>query len=365
MLEPNELKKNFEKFVKQTNSLSKKKKNELRISTYNIHYFTNLHETKSTFQKVINDIKNIDADILGMQEIIVGNKVKINEWSNNGKGLVVNVSDFFEKLEKINYKKAIICNIVPSWFNSIYGNIIILKNHICNDNICSKIDENIFTFEKSKKSCIVSGQSEGSKETRCFIKIKVEYNNYTIYVYTIHLDVASENERLNQIKQIVNDASTHKKKNDVIFIMGDFNTFNKNEMNKKEKNDDPSAVNWKKNPFIKNNGKTIDYLLNNGYFDAHEKNSAKMTTWNNTRIDFIFCNKKINGDFRAEYYLTDSSDHIPIILTITKNTSFKKNNRRRGNKSASSKKNYNICTLTPNKLKIKKSKKNNMLITIK
>ena len=142
------------------------------------------------------------------------------------------------------------------------------------------------------------GQTEGSKETRCFIKIKVDYNNYTFYIYVTHLDVASENERLYQIKNIIKNASLHNKKNDVVFIMGDFNTFNKNEMNEKEKKKNKIAINWKKNKFIKDNGKTINHLLKNNYYDCHTNNKPKMTTWNNTHR-FYFCNKKILGDFRA------------------------------------------------------------------
>lgn len=360
MIDTKILKKTFEDFNKKKNTLSKCKQNEFRIATYNIHYFTDLYETISTYKNILKDIKKIDATVLGLQELIVGGIVKINDWSNNGKGLEVNITNFFEQMQKLKYKKIIICNTVPSWFNSIYGNGLLVKNHICQDNICSKIDENIYTFKKSDKTCIVSGETEGSAETRCFIKINVVYNKYTFYIYITHLDVASESERLKQIKQIIQNASIHNKRNDVVFILGDFNTFDKNEMNNREKNKDEVATNWKNNNFMKNNGKVVDFIKKSNYFDCHSKNSAKMTTWNNTRIDFIFCNKKINGDFRAEYYYTNSSDHIPVILTITPNTTFTKHII----KAASSKKKNNICNLVANKKKIKKSKKNNLIITM-
>jgi len=287
-------------------TLSTRKDTELRIATYNIHYFTNVFEDTDTYNYIINDIKNINANFIGLQEFILGNIVKIN------KKLFINLNNFYQDIEKLGYNKTTLCNSVPSWFSAVYGNILLVKNY-CDNSICQKLDESIYTFEKSKINKIVSGIHEGIQETRCFIKVHIQYNNYNIILYVTHLDVSTEDNRLIQIQYIISDSEKYKQTNDVVFIMGDFNT-----INIKEQPD----LSWQTNPFLKDNGIVINTLLKNGFFDCHKDNPAIMTTWSNIRVDFIFCNKKINGPFRAEYYWTISSDHLPVILTITPNTVF-------------------------------------------
>jgi endonuclease/exonuclease/phosphatase family metal-dependent hydrolase len=306
---PESLKLKFLEFVesnKDEKSLSKLEPDEFRIATYNIHYFINIHEIKSTYDGVLQDIRTISADVIGLQEFILGNKVKINT------DVTVDLTNFYDDIDKMGYTKTVLCNSVPSWFKSFYGNIALIHDRVCNnsDTICTSLSETIHTFEKSTESVTVSGVHEGTNETRCYIKIKTSYNGNTIYIYITHLDVASEELRKQQIQYIVNNSKTYDK-NGIVFIMGDFNTF--------DASDDSLPP---KNEYTQNNGQVIDELKNSGFFDCHAQNKSKMTTWNNTRVDFIFCNKQISGDFRAEYLYTDNSDHLPVVLTLTKSTQF-------------------------------------------
>jgi hypothetical protein len=225
------------------------------------------------------------------------------------------MNNFHDKLKTIGYNKSVVCNSVPSWFDSIYGNMLLVKD-VCNDTICEQLQENIFTFDKSKTTTMVSGSHEGTKETRCYIKIKFNYNGNEMFLYVTHLDVASEKDRVKQINQIMDDIDKHQ---EISFIVGDFNTFDKN---------DTIDFDWKSNDYTKDNGEVIQSLKDRNYFDCHESKTTKMTTWNNTRVDFIFCNRKITGNIRAEYYYTLSSDHIPVVLTLTPDIKFHKEEKK-------------------------------------
>jgi endonuclease/exonuclease/phosphatase family metal-dependent hydrolase len=336
--EPEFLKESFLKFVesKQTSSqLSKlnqdKDAGEFRIATYNIHYFTDIYESNNNYENILSDISNINADVIGLQEFILGNKVKIN------KRVVIDLTEFYDKIEQFGYTKTVLCNSVPSWFKSIYGNIVLVSSNVCvqSDDICKDISETIHTFDKSTKTVEVSGSHQGTNETRCYIKIKTSYNGKNIYIYTTHLDVASEELRTTQMQYIINDSKKHNGPDDVVFIMGDFNSFDVEDIATNQIYKD----NWESNEFIKDNGNVVALLKKEGFTDCHRSNNMKMTAWNNTRVDFIFCNKIITGDFRAEYLYTANSDHLPVILTLTKNTVFvfnnvqKRSKRRRSLKS--------------------------------
>jgi endonuclease/exonuclease/phosphatase family metal-dependent hydrolase len=303
------LKQSFINFInKNENTLSARGDGEYRIATYNVHYFTDVHEAKETKDIIIGDIANIDANALVLQEILVGgDNIKINNM------LSINLGDLYNKIStKTKYSKKIVCNSVPSWYDGIYGNMMLINDNC--DKVCTKLEENIYTFDKSNETVTVSGKNEGTKETRCYMYIhsvhSVVNRNYNIHIFGTHLDVASEAERLSQIKIIINHARKFNGPNDVVFICGDFNTFDRNDFSP----DDPLLTT---NQFTKNNGDVIKELKHNNYIDCHSNDKIAMTTWNGTRVDFIMCNKNISG-YRAEYYYTLGSDHLPVILTLQK-----------------------------------------------
>ena len=323
------LKKSFLEFIeskKTSTPISDLNAGEFRITTYNIHYFTDVYESKNTYESILEDVRNINADVIGLQEFILGNKVKIN------KKATIDLTQFYEKIEDIGYTKTVLCNTVPSWFKSLYGNIVLISSRVCieSEDVCKDISETIHTFDKSTKSVTVSGSHPGINETRCYIKIHTSYNGKDIYIYTTHLDVASEELRTKQMQYIIKDCKTHNGPNDVVFIMGDFNTFDVDDIEKNLMYKD----NWKSNDFVKENGQVVALLKEHKFTDCHKSNPATMTTWNNTRVDFIFCNKTISGDFRAEYLYTPNSDHLPVILTLTQNTVFGEQSDRKRRRTA-------------------------------
>lgn len=302
------LKTNYINFIKTyKNKLSNKKNDEFRISTYNIHYFTNIFEMKSTFREIIKNIIKINSDIIIIQEIVIGTDIVIIN-----KNLKINIKNFYNLINSM-YNKTIFCNAVPSWFNAIYGNMVLINKKFTTHTF----NELNHTFPKSKCNNIrVGGNSDCVPETRCFIYITMKFKIYDLHIYGTHLDISDENARLTQIKYIINQSKVHKNKNDIVFICGDFNTIDRKQYDSKD-----YRIN---NSYTKNNGKVINFLKKSKFFDCHEENKIEMTTWNNTRVDFIFINKKCLN-YRAEYYLVDSSDHIPVILTLENNFTIKPN----------------------------------------
>ena len=91
-----DLKKNYLKHIDQKKYfLKNKKKGNLRLATYNIHYWTDVWEN-NTLDKILKDIKYINADIICLQEVIFGLKYKISDKLIDTE----NVIEKFEKLDK-------------------------------------------------------------------------------------------------------------------------------------------------------------------------------------------------------------------------------------------------------------------------
>ena len=327
----------------QSFGVSTKPSHSLRIATYNVHYFTDVFEQINTYKGILRDIKTIEADFIGLTEVLVGGQnVKIHP------GLVLHLDHLYKDLHKCGYPKKTVCNSVPSWYDGIYGNMLLVHNTVqCTDSLCTNLNESIFTFAKSKKTITVSGGHDGTTETRCYIKVQHTHRGargtlYTVFIYTTHLDVASEFERVRQIKQILKDSQQHNRPNDVVFIMGDFNTVSSKEMDAKENKRVSHAQDWRKNKYygvsiehtsflrkiwsmiFKRTYRVIQTLEKNGFYDCHSHCAADMTTWNLNRVDFIFCNRRARraDTMVAEYAYTASSDHIPVVLTIAQDVEF-------------------------------------------
>lgn len=309
---PTEMKNTFSEYIathKELNKLIPLKSDKIRIASFNVHYFTDMYEKTNTYKKVIEDVKNINADVIILQEIIIGGNVHIKHDDS----LNVDVSKLYDEFKEIGYSKIIICNSVPSWFNSLYGNAMLIKNTMkCKNPICPELNETIHTFEKTVKTVTVSGTHEGTPETRCYIYITIPIKDRHIHIYGVHLDVADEDERIRQVQYMINNINhlKEKKPRDLYLILGDFNTLSLTEY--------PEA---KSDVFLQHMGKVYNLLITNKFVDLSQNNAVHknvsnrvQTTWNNTRVDFIFSDKVIPYDYYI--YFTDSSDHLPVILDI-------------------------------------------------
>jgi endonuclease/exonuclease/phosphatase family metal-dependent hydrolase len=292
------LKKNYIKYVNSnTYKLVKKPKNKFRIATYNIHLWTDVFE-KSRLKNIMKDIKYIDADVIVLQEVIFGIKYNLN-------GRTINTEKVIELMRSMNYH-TIFCNVLPTWFGGIYGNMMCVKKHYVD-----KMIDDHHVFTKSKHECIVSGNSIGTKETRCYIILEL----FDYVIIGIHLDVCSEKERHKQIKYILKILQHDRYKDKKIVILGDFNT---------------TDINQQKDFIYSNYNNILYYVFNNDtklmsnnimkilyenkFKSATSKMKITLTTWSGIQSDYIFT-KNIKNIFPQILY-TPNSDHLPLIIDI-------------------------------------------------
>lgn len=327
----------------QSFGVSAKPKHSLRLATYNVHYFTDVFEQINTYAGILDDIKQIQADFIGLTEVLVGGRnVRINAK------VTLQLDTLYEDLSKCGYPKKTVCNSVPSWYDGIYGNMLLVHKDVrCADSLCTNLNESIYTFPKSTSTVTVSGGHQGTTETRCYIKVRYAHTGkhgklYHIYVYTVHLDVASERERVEQIKQIIHDSRQHRQPRDVVFVMGDFNSVCARDMDAKEKRGVSHAQNWRANKYLgaetpatsifaralalvfRRITRVTEMFHANAFHDCHAQQAATMTAWNLNRVDFIFCSRRVKqaDTLIPEYAYTANSDHIPVVLTMTKDVEF-------------------------------------------
>jgi endonuclease/exonuclease/phosphatase family metal-dependent hydrolase len=302
--------------------LSDKPTGAFRIASFNVHYFTDIFEQHPTLASILRDIQRINADCVGLQEVLVGgSQIRINPH------LTVDVSSYFSWLRKHNYTKHVFCNSVPSWFDGVYGNATLVQHQNCLQARCENLNEEIHTFPKSKHSTVVSGGLVGTRETRCYIRTSFKWTNsqnttYNLHVFNTHLDVATEAERLSQVRTIIRHSKAFNRPTDVVFVMGDFNTFRS--IDKCMQAGRLRAIlgqpTLRQHSFFKERRRVVQTFTKSGFIDCHAHlpcTQREMTTWNNTRVDFIMCNRHVNPDgFRAEYLYSLNSDHIPVVLTL-------------------------------------------------
>ena len=292
-----ELRNNYLNHIKSNqNSLKKKKKDNLRVATYNIHYWTDVWENNS-LHKIMDDIEYINADILFLQEVIFGVKYKVNNKT-------INTESVIDKLDNLGYY-TIFCNTLPTWFGGIYGNMMCIKKKYRNH-----IDDTNYTFSKSEKSCIVSGNIEGTKETRCYIKL--EFLNYLIIGF--HLDVCSEVERKKQINHIIK--LINESKNKKIILLGDFNTTDIDQYEDETLKNNILKFVFNDNRYQMNNN-VIKSLYKQKFKSATEKLNINLTVWSGIQSDYIFT-RGIKRIYPQILY-TNNSDHLPLIIDINDN----------------------------------------------
>jgi endonuclease/exonuclease/phosphatase family metal-dependent hydrolase len=284
----------------------------LRIATFNVHYFTNVN-IKESINGIVDDIKEVDPDIIALQEMIFG--------------------DIERKQEDIqtlltDYKLISFCNVVPSWFGGPYGNGIMIKNTLLKyfmtntffnkNNLCDKSRKSCFL---KQKNAIFNSTFDKVEETRCFIKLDLLKFN----IYVVHLSVESAELRKLQLIEI-NDVIDKSQKNSI--ILGDFNIVDVNSLSNKEAEKFLSSYSEIKEnryneiltdelQFIKNDLKWIDS------FDEFNNNNIKKivplnyTSWTSTRVDYIFFKIiKEENDFwkitNTGMYFTNNSDHLIV-----------------------------------------------------
>ena len=254
--------------------IPKKPNNIIRIMSYNIHFWQEPRKEEKFINNqdlIIDVIRNIDPDIILFQEVefmSIANKINV-DWKMAR-----------QNLQQLGYIVEYKC----AADHPAFGNMIVYKSSL-----------NITNFSHiaylHKK---LDGSDDGTN--RCMIKGDVTINNKNYSIYSIHLDVKSEEAR----KAFTDIISQELNKNKNLKILaGDFNS-TRDEY-----------------PFKK-------LLTSNNMTDSYTKLNITppiYTTWTGTEIDFIFLDNNIpNKDIMGTYVVhTPASDHLPIFVDIKAN----------------------------------------------
>ena len=156
----------------------------------------------------------------------------------------------------------------------------------------------------------MSGNIEGTKETRCYIKL--EFLNYLII--GVHLDVCSEIERKKQIKHIIK--LINKTKNKKIILLGDFNTTDIDQYEDETLKNNILKFVFNDNRYQMNNN-VIKSLYKQKFKSVTEKLNINLTVWSGIQSDYIFTRGIKN--IHPQLLYTNNSDHLPLIIDINDN----------------------------------------------
>ncbi len=268
---------------KNAQKIAKDDKKILRIMTYNVHFWTNIDE-RDNIDNIITTIINIDPDIICLQE------VKFSEFKTRG----IRLLEIFEIMS--------FCNVTPSWFDDVYGNMILIKKELKTKLLLSDLSNSY-----NRTSCGINNRCYLSQfnhvyndldcctnerpnipiippignETRCFIKISLP--NFDII--NTHLEAYETPKRVRQLQEL-NKYITR-----ITIVLGDFNMINIDDYSEDFKRNYLEKDKYKR---FKDAGLGYDtfqsFQDNNIWEDIGKAQTdfVNLTTWNGTRIDYIF-----------------------------------------------------------------------------
>jgi len=294
----------------------------LRIATYNVNEWV-LKEADGNFSKIQSVIKTIEADIIIMQEVrahvraqdktdnIISQKTRMKIYNPETKQL--EEKDMEQEFTEYNsyWVK------IPGYR---FGNMILCKKNL-------NISEPKAAWYK---------ESSGD-EKRGYITITCSLpNDKKLTLYGTHLDVVSEEYRLAEVQEFVEQT---KNSPENIVFMGDFNAIRKQDYlyeigstrawnlvvldnayfvyRQKNKSTAITDAEKQKEPPLAE----LEYLEKAGFEDCFSMAKLvgpKFTNWTGKVVDFIFLKKDTwNLPIKGCYvYYAAASDHLPIIMDI-------------------------------------------------
>lgn len=260
-----------------------KSKNTIRFMTYNVHGF-NSKNWKDTTEDIFLQIKKIDPDIFGIQEMHLGCPDRQTMYG------------YKEKFEKMGY-------IVK--FSRCFVNIIGSKY----DFDVEELDIGIGTGLLHR--CALMGKN---------FKIDCVKNKLT--VCTTHLEVSDKmgHLRTTQINSILTKIdnmvdNTVASDGSHIVIMGDFNSLRRADYNTEKWN---LIVSVDKKRGIETVQDALPIIEAHRYIDsfiAHESEIPTVTVWTDRRVDYTYIkNVTVDDTFVVK---TGLSDHYPVVTDLS------------------------------------------------
>ncbi|MDR3646393.1 MAG: endonuclease/exonuclease/phosphatase family protein [Candidatus Babeliales bacterium] len=265
--------KTFEGLIKGlkplNNKIPKTNKKSLRVVTYNVHGFKNALN-KKTGKSIYYVLKNINADVLVLQEVYDKDKII---WY----------------LNKLGYKYRVFAPIDSS---KHFGNMILSK----------------YPFKKKQINYFKNNSLIKSKKLRSYIEVELDLSKFgkkNLVIYGTHLAIYSqvpkrspknsphdENIRIGEIKELLWRIKNQDKNKNVI-IAGDFNSAK--------------------------TGTALTTLIKAGFKDNFSNAKVNVPVFTNLHggaIDYIFSKFKDLKNVGSYIYFTAASDHLPVISDI-------------------------------------------------
>lgn len=277
----------FERHVKNNvkhNQLNIKVPETIRIATFNVHYWTDLHE-RSSFDNLLEDIKNLNADVICLQEVSFG-CTKFHQLSYD-KLMQIFASIGYQYHSKI---------LTQPYLGADFGNAIFSKLPITN-----------------QQSGLLTKGSSRVRRGYCCVHIPL----LEIDICCVHLDVfdeTGETRRL-QLRELI-DKLSHIKSDNLI-ICGDFNATRAADYSQVQLED---MIKRDTDRNVKTDLQTLEIIDKIDYhscFDHINQISPNCTVWSCRATDYIFVSKKFNYKIeRCGVYFTINSDHLPIYMDI-------------------------------------------------
>lgn len=271
--------KSFKQFdyVDFADEVSPKKSNTLRISTYNVHDFTD-RARKNTFDMIIKNIKLINPDILILEEVYLFRKNSAN------------ITKLIDHMKKIG--------LIYHSFGSTEINAVFSRYEFKSD----EIDLGKDTIKRVNRYAQICN-----------------FEELQLVVVGTHLDVFDETGtiRKNQIIKILNRIKIETKdNNESVIIAGDFNSLRR---------DDYADTEWK---YLTDNDKlrkvktiedVVPIIEKNGYVDSFAMCDKTIvnSVWSGRRVDYIYGYDVIFSD--SNIFRNTASDHYPIYADIELN----------------------------------------------
>ncbi len=258
-----------------------KQYNDLRIMTYNVHGFKT-KKFKNTFDQIIDIIKNIDPDILVLEEVYIYKPIET---------CTQQLSQLL-KQHKLQY--GIFC---ASGINAVFSKYAF---------DCLEIDLGKDNVAFISRNALV-----------CTFPNNIHLQN--LVVVGTHLDVFDQSGylRKTQIEKILNRLRTN---DPTIFdtkhivITGDFNSLKRTDYTDNEWN---QLVKIDRKRGIKTIVDVVPILEKHGFKDSFDwcDTKIKISVWSNRRVDYIF-GKNITFSQSIEHRTT-LSDHYPVYADIS------------------------------------------------
>jgi len=273
---------NIIKYEPQKKIVSDKHKNSIRLMSYNVHFWTDVHE-KDNLIKICNTILELQPDIVCLQEVLAST-------------IYTSKHNLLDEYEILSF-----CNVTPSWFNDVYGNMILINklfklkikkstySEYYKMNICGKTNKcTLSQFNNTYKSLKCCSKHtpdkltlDSSDETRCFIKISLP----TFDIICTHLEAYNTDKRILQLKEL-NEYITRE-----TYILGDFNMINEAIYPKKFRDEYIDKPEYDRYKNVALGYDTITRFTDNIWENISLSKpdfSLDFTTWNGTAVDYIF-----------------------------------------------------------------------------